>query len=85
MKINGREIQCPRCGTVNVKQTRSDTGEYECEGKCAGKDSVAYSSYFQYDADTEKYAWPNEILYVLHADEIEHGIHRGGKIKPEIC
>jgi hypothetical protein len=85
-----REIECPRCGSTNIKAdgpNDSDTWEFVCMGKCKQRESFCQDAhalvYFQYDRRTKEYAWPMSALYALHEDYLED--FRQHKIQPRLC
>ena len=89
-KIMDEVIECPRCGSREVTPcgpNDSDLLGFVCNGKCLENltelDNKHDCTYFQYDTETQEYAWPAKILYVLHQDDLE--AFRIGKTEPRIC
>ena len=81
-KFKQMELECPRCGSKNIKGD-GDTAYFclgECEEKRKSFECVMDYTYFQYE-DGE-YFIPNQILMGVMAESLE--AWRAGEIKPRI-
>ena len=79
-------MECPRCGSIDVKRGGPHHTEFECCGKCLEEHPDQPKDhewiYFQYDVDENVYCWPAPgVMHQCHAEELQDV--RDGKKRTE--